>query len=75
MKLFLAAGDTEQQIFSWSDSSPIAVKWLKFYSVTEIKSSYFVRNIRNPDRTAASCINNVGSFQCVDLSEEKVAIG
>ena len=75
MKLFLAAGDTEQQIFSWSDSSPIAVKWLKFYSVTEIKSSYFVRNIRTPDRTAASCVNNVGSFQCVDLSEEKVAIG
>ena len=75
MKLFLAAGDTEQQIFSWSDSSPIAVKWLKFYSVTEIKSSYFVRNIRNPDRSAASCVNNVGSFKCIDLSEEKVAIG
>ena len=70
-------GDTEQQIFSWTDTqNPLAITWLKVFSATSSnKNNLFVRNIRNPDRTAASCVNNVGSFKCIDLSEEKVAIG
>ena len=62
-----------QEIISWTDDSPTKVEYL---DLKANQGTYHqIRNIRNPDAPASLCINNVGSFSCVDMSEEKVAIG
>ena len=74
-KLFLAYGETEEQISSWTDSDPHAIEWMKIYRQDNLKGNFQFRNIRNADGTTQNCINNVGSFQCLDLDEERIAIG
>ena len=75
VKLFLASGDEEQEIFSWTDTTPLSIEWMKFYRNAFTYNNAQVRNIRHPDRLVEECINNVGSFKCVDTSVEKIAIG
>ena len=38
-------------------------------------STIQLRNLRNPDAASETCVNNVGSFKCVDNEEENIAIG
>ena len=75
----------EQQIFSWTHAGPndlIPVRYLKMYhpkwpnepSIGE-QSHIKLRNLRNPDKTTETCLNNIGSFKCVPQDYEQVAIG
>ena len=75
VKLFLALGDGEQEIFSWTDTTPLAIEWMTFYKGAFAYDNAQVRKIRHPDKLVEDCVNNVGSFKCVGTSEEKIAIG
>ena len=57
---------------SATDSSPFAIEYYQFQF--NINRHFQMRNLRHPDSAASLCINNVGSFSCVDMAEEKVDI-
>ena len=46
-----------------------------FVPVPDSTTRIQLRNLRNPDAASESCVNNVGSFKCVDNDEENIAIG
>ena len=59
---------------SWTDTSPVAVEYLDLKK--NLGTHVQLRNLRNPDSATSLCVNNVGSFICIDTStDEKVAIG
>ena len=76
--------DTLEDILTYTDPSPTQVKHMLIEhrhptvsTGNNGKKSYVqLRNLRNPDKEVETCLNNVGSFQCVggDM-EERVAIG
>ena len=59
----------------------IPVKWIQIRNPKGWKTDpddltpLQLRNLRNPDKDTSTCLNNVGSFQCVSNDEENIAIG
>ena len=82
--VFSLAPDEDDEIFSHTFSGNayglVSVKWMQIY-ITSVWENNFgntplqLRNLRNPDKAASSCLNNVGSFQCVSNDEENIAVG
>ena len=66
-----------EDIITWTDNSPLSVRWMKLLSQQpeDKKFNYQMRRIRNPTKEQETCINTVGSFQCVSSSQEYVGIG
>ena len=72
LSVALAVNGGEDEIISWTDTTPSTVEYLSLKSTGGY--THQIRNIRNPDSAAALCMNTVGSFNCIDMSEEKVQI-
>ena len=79
--MYLSTGeDNLVEIFSYTDTEdPIGVRYVTFrhrqkFSATNV-APVKLRNMRNPDLAAATCLNNVGSFNCLPLDGDKLAIG
>ena len=84
IKFSLSTGeDTFNDLLTYTDSSPVQVRYMMVRHRSEsdsnmAKSLVQLRNLRNPDKTsiAETCLNNVGSFQCVGGDvEERIALG
>ena len=83
--LSMRKGFWEEQIYEYTDTGTtnpiISVKWMKIFQPMgwwaddEDYSPLQLRNLRNPDIESSTCLNNVGSFQCVSNDEENIAIG
>ena len=71
IKLLLGVGDDEEEIYSYTDQSSVQIKYLRIFNYGNTQ----LRKLRNPDALTETCINNVGSFLCSDISDERMAIG
>ena len=77
IQLSLYTGDGNlQEIFSWTDTdNPLGMRFIHFEhrsgananNVANVK----LRNLRNPDQDTATCLNNVGSFNCLPLDSDR----
>ena len=72
VQLFRVIGEDEDVILEWTDSS---AKKIEYFHITIGSMANF--QFRNMKQVAdsSSCINTVGSYHCVDTSDEMVAVG
>ena len=76
LKILVELGFNNEEILSWVDTKDlVAVKWMIMKGILELNNSFMIRNIRNPTNFSEVCMNNVGSFLCVSLEDEKIGIG
>ena len=73
IQLFHVIGEDEEELVSWTDSSPEKVEY--FHINQNSMANYQFRNVKQADTATSTCINTVGSFHCVDTSDEMVAVG
>ena len=84
IKFSISKGGWEDMIYEYTlqeTSDPIIpVKWVQIRNPKGWKTDpddltpLQLRNLRNPDKDTTTCLNNVGSFQCVSNDEENIAI-
>ena len=74
VQLFRIIEEEEQEIGQWTDTTAEKIEWFNIFHANSL-AQYQFRNIKQADTGSSTCINNVGSFQCVDIEDEMVAVG
>ena len=73
LSLLIGEGEGEQEIFEGTIPFEYSIEWLAIQP--KKGGGLQVRNARKAGGESSTCINTIGSFSCIDSSEEMVAIG
>ena len=75
LSLWMGEGEAEQEIFEETVPSDYSIEWVALSVPNGGNTGMQVRNMKQAGGASSTCLNSVGSFSCIDSSEEMVAIG